>query len=97
MEDVAKHVGDSVKICSTVYGGKYLETAKGSPTFLNIGGAYPNAPLTIVIWSALRRQFKNVPEDFYNNKEVCITGKIELYKGKPQIVLSNINQIYTIE
>ena len=31
--DVANHVGDSVKICSKIYGGKYLEQTKGSPTF----------------------------------------------------------------
>jgi DNA/RNA endonuclease YhcR with UshA esterase domain len=35
----------------------------------------------------------NVPEEFYKGKEVCITGKIELYKDKPQIVVTSKSQI----
>ena len=35
----------------------------------------------------------NAPEEFYKGKEVCITGKIELYKDKPQIVVTSKSQI----
>ena len=35
----------------------------------------------------------NSPEEFYKGKEVCITGKIELYKDKPQIVVTSKSQI----
>ena len=49
IDDAKNHVGDSVKICTKIYGGKYLENSKGTPTFLNAGGYFPNAPLTIVI------------------------------------------------
>ena len=35
----------------------------------------------------------NVPEEFYKGKEVCIIGKVELYKNKPQIVVTSKNQI----
>jgi len=90
---VASHVGDSVKICSKIYGGKYLEQTKGSPTFLNVGGNYPDAPLTLVIWNDVRKQFKYMPEDILKGKDVCIYGKIILYKNKPEIVISNPNQI----
>jgi len=41
----------------------YLEQTKGSPTFLNIGGNYPDAPLTLVIWNDVRKQFKHIPGD----------------------------------
>ncbi len=64
VEEAVNHVGDSVKICSKVYGAKYLEIAKGSPTFLNIGGRYPNTPLTIIIWCDVRKQFENRPDAF---------------------------------
>ena len=33
LSDVSKHIGDSVKIVAKIYGGKYLENIKGSPTF----------------------------------------------------------------
>src|SRR5256885_8573950 len=96
IEDVRNHVGDSVKLMAKIYGGKYLETTINTPTFLNVGGNYPDAPLTLVIWGDVRSQFKNAPETFYTGKEEWITGKIELYKNKPQIVIYNANQIYDI-
>ena len=44
LEDAKNHAGDSVTIRATIYGGKYFESIKGSPTFLNVGAPYPNAP-----------------------------------------------------
>ena len=93
IEEVKNHVGDSVTICTKIFGGKFLETAKGTPTFLNAGGNYPTAPLTLVIWADARNVFKNKPEVYYTGKNVCITGKIELFKDKPQIVINNESQL----
>lgn len=80
IDDAKNHVCDSVKICTKIYGGKFLENTKGAPTFLNAGGYYPNAPLTIVIWADARKEFNNNPEEFYKGKEVCIYGVIKLFK-----------------
>lgn len=93
MDEVNKHIGDSVTVCSKVYGGIYLQQSKGSPTFLNVGGAYPNSLLTLVIWDDVRKQFKEAPETFYKDKEVCITGKLILYKEKPEIVIYDEKQL----
>lgn len=87
LEDVSKHVGDSVTVCGKVSGGRFLEQAKGTPTFLNIGQIFPNNTLTIVIWSDVRKQFETVPEVMFKDKEVCVTGRIELFRERPQIVL----------
>jgi hypothetical protein len=38
IEDAGNHIGDSIKIFTKIYGGKYLEAVKGSPTILNLGG-----------------------------------------------------------
>ncbi|NOT50031.1 MAG: hypothetical protein HOP10_01990 [Chitinophagaceae bacterium] len=89
IEDITSHVGDSVTVCAKVYGGIYLD--RSNLTLLNVGGAYPNAPLTLVIRQ--REKFKEAPETFYKDKEVCITGKIVLYKEKPQIELYEERQI----
>jgi hypothetical protein len=91
IEDIANHVGDSVTVCAKVYGGIYLD--RSSLTLLNVGGAYPNAPLTVVIREEARTKFKESPETFYKDKEVCITGKITLFKEKPQIELYEEKQI----
>ncbi|MBK8301211.1 MAG: hypothetical protein IPK90_12420 [Chitinophagaceae bacterium] len=92
-EDLSKHVGDSVTFCTKIFGGIFLDRSKEQLTLLNAGGNYPNAPLTIVIGSDTREKFANKPEVFYKDKEVCITGKISLYKEKPQIVVCNEKQL----
>jgi hypothetical protein len=93
MEDLGKHIGDSVTVCTKIYGGIFLDHSKGTPTLLNAGGAYPNAPLTIVIWPDARAQYKEAPETFFKDKEVCITGKVILYKDKPEIVVYDEKQM----
>lgn len=93
MDELDKHVGDSITVCTKIYGGIFLDRSNGTPTFLNAGGNYPNAPLTIVIWADVRKQFKEAPETFYKDKEVCIIGRIKLYKEKPEIVLYDQKQI----
>ena len=92
-EDVKQHIGDSVKICGRIYGGKYMSNVKGQPTLLDMGGSYPNAAITVVIWNDIRTQFDKAPEELYKDVQVCLTGKIELYKGRPQIVLRSKNQV----
>jgi hypothetical protein len=96
IEDIRNYVGDSVKLMAEVYSGKYFERTANTPTYLNVGGSYPNPPLTLVIWGDVRNQFKNAPETFYPGRKEWITGKVELYKNKPQIVIHNADQIYDI-
>jgi hypothetical protein len=93
LEDALKHVGDSKKTCGKVAGIRFMETAKGQPTLINIGAAYPNQLLTVVIWEDLRRQYEKAPEELFKDKDVCITGKIELYRDKPQIVIKTKEQL----
>jgi hypothetical protein len=93
IEDLSKHIGDSVTVCTKIYGGIFLDRSNGTPTLLNAGGLYPNAPLTIMIGADARKQFKNPPEVFYKNREICVTGKLILYKEKPEIIVYEEKQI----
>ena len=94
LAEVKDHVNDSVTVTAKIFGGKYLNSVKGRPTFLNVGGNYPNAPLTLVIWDNVRREFPEGPEQYYKGKEVVITGKIVMYTDKPEIVIDNATQIH---
>ena len=93
LDDVRNHVGDSVTIMAKIYGGKYLERSENTPTFLDVGGKYPDAKLTLVIFGDVRKEFKNSPETYYKGKDEWITGRIQLFKNKPEIVIYSTGQI----
>jgi hypothetical protein len=93
LEDALKHINDSVKVCGKVAGIRFLENSEGQPTFINMGAAYPKQLLTVVIWGIVRSKFEKKPEELFMDKEVCVIGKIEIYKEKPQIVIAEPNRI----
>jgi micrococcal nuclease len=76
-----------------VDGARWLENAKNAPTFLNVAGAFPNQALTVVIWEDVRKLFPYKPEEKLLDKKVCVTGRLEEYKGKPQIVVHQVEQL----
>ncbi|MCY7361242.1 MAG: hypothetical protein LH629_04115, partial [Ignavibacteria bacterium] len=49
-------------------------------TYLFAGGNYPDAPLTVLIRNENRKYFDYKPEKDLKDRDVCITGKIELVK-----------------
>ncbi len=92
-DEAAKHIGDSVTVCGKIFGGKYFDRGENKITLLNMGAAYPQSPLTIVIEADSRKNFNNKPEEFYAEKEVCITGIVKEFKGKPQIIITKETEI----
>ena len=38
LDDISKHVGYSVKVCTKIYGGIFLDRSKGTPTIFIIKG-----------------------------------------------------------
>ena len=92
LSEVSQHIGDSVRVCGSVAGMRYFENSKGQPTLLNIGLKYPNHQLTVVIMATVRQQFSGKVEDL-QDKKICITGSIILYKEKPEIIIEKPGQI----
>lgn len=93
LEEIKMHVGDSITVCGKIFTGRYLENVDRKPTLLNMGAAYPNQLLTLVIYEDSRTGFERNPESAYRDKEVCVTGRVELYQGKPQIILRSPDQL----
>ena len=89
VDSASAHIGDSVTVCSKVYGVKSLE----SITFINPGAAYPNSPLTVVIHAEDRGHFPQPAETMYENKQVCLTGTIKEYKGRYEIEVTKPSEI----
>ena len=90
-KDAAKHVGETVTICDKVYSTKLLTSS--NITFLDLGAAHPDQELTLVIKGEDRSKFKGQPEVDYKDKNICVTGTIIDFKGKPEIVVTDPSQI----
>jgi micrococcal nuclease len=90
-KDASKHLNEKVMVCDQVFGGKFLSNA--NITLIDVGGRHPNELLTLVIKGDDRKKFKTAPEDTFKGKKVCVTGKIIDYKGKPEIMITDPDQI----
>jgi DNA/RNA endonuclease YhcR with UshA esterase domain len=66
------------------------QSGKGN-IFLNMGGKYPNQAFTAFIPSASASQFPNPQQ--YEGRTVAVSGKITLYKGKPEIIVNSPSQV----
>jgi hypothetical protein len=91
--DAPKYIGMEKTICGTVASATYVFRSKGQPIFLNLDQPHPNQIFTIVIWGSDRNKFKNPPETSFRGKRICVTGIIESYRGKPEIVVRSPDQI----
>ncbi|MDB5286849.1 MAG: hypothetical protein JWR05_1798 [Mucilaginibacter sp.] len=84
VEDAAKHIGESVSITAKVYSYKEL----ANMTLVNLGAEYPNQLLTVVLKGDAKPLSKQI-----DNKVLSVKGKLELYKEKPEIVVTDARQI----
>jgi len=84
------HVGESATVCGKVAGERTATSSKGEPTFINLDAAYPNQIFTILVWGDDR---KNVGELPHVGVRVCASGMIQDYKGVPEIVVKNKDQL----
>jgi hypothetical protein len=91
-EDAVKHAGETATVCGLVAGAKYAAQVRGGLTFIDFGKPYPDAPFTAMIFASDRAKF-GTPEKGLQGKQVCVTGKIQMFRGKPEIVLSDPKQL----
>lgn len=90
--EASRHIGEKATVCGMVSGGYYARKSNGQPTFINLDGRYPHQKFTIFILGKYRHNFSS-PERSYNGRNICVTGTITRYKGKPQIKVSDKSQI----
>lgn len=92
--DVAKsaeYEGKLVYTCGKVYSSKVLDS--NGMILLNVGAEYPDSPLTIVIYADKLKNFDFKPNEYYKGKNICVSGKIKMYKGKPEIIINTQHAI----
>jgi hypothetical protein len=87
--EAAQHVGQRITIEWVV---AKVFTSKTGNTFLNIGATYPNQ--TFTGWSPPAPPVSKSPLlTGIEGKRVKITGRIQLYKGKPEIRINAASQL----
>jgi len=93
-ESASEHEGEYITVYGTVKDVD-SESTGGDPTFVDVGGAYPDARLTGVIWPECSSLFPNVNE--LEGAFICMSGTIYMYKGNPNIELTDASQIDVID
>ncbi|WP_214072621.1 S1/P1 nuclease [Mucilaginibacter sp. dw_454] len=84
LKDVANHLNETVTVIAKVYGIKDFS----SMILVNVGAAYPDSPLTVV----LRGDAKALSTQI-DGKAITVTGQVIDYKGKPEIVVTDKSQL----
>jgi DNA/RNA endonuclease YhcR with UshA esterase domain len=86
--DAKAHVGQTVTVEGVV---SNVHKISSGVTFIDMGGRFPDNVFTAVILSADAKKFPDVSS--LNGKTVDITGAVQLYKGKAEILLTEAAQI----
>ncbi len=72
-----------------------VSTPKSGVVYLNMDGKYPDNKLTAVILKRDTENFSDVKS--FDGKKVEITGKLQEYKGRLEIILKTPEQIKLVE
>ena len=87
-EEAARHVGQEVVVHGKI---SQIVLSVNLTTHINFGGLYPNHAFTATILKAKQTLFGGVRD--YEGKDVYVQGLVHLYKGKPEIMLTERAQI----
>ncbi len=87
------HIGKTAEVCGLVASASFLRQVRGSPTFLNFEKPYPDQVFTVVIWGDNRSAWDQPPERLYDQKRICVLGRISSHDGLPQIIVRNPGNI----
>lgn len=88
--DASGHIGQHATICGEIAGEHTASNSRGTPTFINLDKPYPNQVFTILIWGDNRASVGLFPK----SGEMCVTGTITEYRGRPEIVLRDSHSWY---
>lgn len=86
--DAKARVGQTVTVEGAV---SAVHAGRSGTLFIDVGGRYPDNAFTAVIFVADRAKFPGVTG--LTGKTVNISGAVQLYRGKPEIVLKSAEQL----
>lgn len=86
------HPTSAHKSCGRVAEVYHDTRGRGQPTFVDLGHAYPDQDLTVLIWQRDLARF-NPPPATWQGKTICVAGRITLYKGQRELITRNQDQV----
>ncbi len=87
-QEASGNIGRHTEVAGVV---SQVTQTSGGTTFINFGGRFPNHAFYAVIFKKNASAFRNLNN--LEGKSVGVAGTIELYKGKPQIIVTSPDQI----
>lgn len=90
LADVDKNVNKNVELHGLVAGHKAFDKF----FLIELGAAYPNQKLNILLTSTAFERFKT---DGIDGNTIWVKGMIILYKGKPEIIVSRLDDIKILD
>ena len=88
--EAAQHVGENRTVCGQIVNTHTADTSHGTPTFFDIDQPWPNQVFDLVVWGDKKPDIGNFPK----SGKVCASGKIQLYRGHPEIFLEDWHSWY---
>jgi DNA/RNA endonuclease YhcR with UshA esterase domain len=86
--DAKARVGQTVTVEGAV---SAVHTGRSGATFIDIGGRYPENAFTAVIFVGDLAKFPGVTA--LDGRTVDINGSVQLYRGRPEIILKSAEQL----
>jgi DNA/RNA endonuclease YhcR with UshA esterase domain len=89
-KDAKDYIGKTIQVKGVVSG---IFTSQKGNTFINFDEKSPNQTFTAAIFSDSNIDISKIKE----GSVLTVFGEIKEYKGKPEIVISNSEQIISVE
>jgi exonuclease VII large subunit len=86
--DVKAHAGQTVTVEAAI---SDIHTGRSGVMYIDIGGRYPENDFTAVIFAGDAAKFPNASA--LDGKTVVISGPVQVYQGKPEIILKSADQL----
>ncbi len=92
VNEAKNYLGQEAQVCGKVIQLSTPNYIKGNPTFLNLGGEYPNHSFSVVVWGDDKKSL-NIDLNSLEGKIVKFKGLVRENNGKPSIIVSSAEQI----
>ncbi len=83
--EAPQHVGELARVCGNIVSKHTAADSNGKPTFINLDRTFPDQTFTVVVWGKDAPTVGDLPE----SGNLCVTGTVAMYRGTPQIVVSD--------